>query len=493
MSASPPLHPPFAEALATLRYCLCHPAESSDASMHLDAWVHAVFVSWRRLHTAWIYGENGFMDDRKWMALESQIWGLLAQVNQDLVNDCCDKYNDLIAEALKCGINIELIEMESESESEEVPPPAPSPEAKIPTPPLLEPSLAPVPSPQDLILPMPHTPTPEPRGSTPVPPPPKKYKFGPRTINDGPGFGLRRKQVEVRVPRLPAGFHAPPPRIPLPPIHFPLPSPAPELSPAPPVASSSRLRNFIASDEEQASPSKSLRQALPSPPHLTRQQKQKGRAPDTPGSQLRGRPRKIKEETVAVIRKHGGLGEPIPKNAHPLSLEDLRPMGLLVPDQDFGEYVGCQGAFFKRELAGKIGHFMSVPCDTCSKAHAQCRSVQSGSAKCFRCTIHKHDCVVQNRSYVNTLEPVFVPETPLVTEIRLFLHCLRQEGRQMNDSDGNILSLFLANYLDNIELVSELFEKGVKESEELVDLEAQEVPSDEDPDAEEEDELQGDE
>ncbi|PBK81627.1 hypothetical protein ARMGADRAFT_1091123 [Armillaria gallica] len=344
------------------------------------------------------------------------------------------------------------------------PPPAPSPEAKIPTPPLPEPSPAPAPSPQDLIPPMPHTPTPEPRGSTPVPPPLKKYKFGPRTINDGPGFGLRRKQVEVRVPRLPAGFHAPLPHIPSPPIHFPSPSPAPESSPAPPVASSSRLRNFIASDEEQASPSKSLRQASPSPPRLTRQQKQKGRAPDTPGSQLRGRPHKIKEETVAVVRKHGGLGEPIPKNAHPLSLKDLCPMGLLVPDQDFGD-----------------------------KAHAQCHSIRSGSAKYFRCTIHKHDCVVQNRSYVNTLEPVFMPETPLVTEIWLFLHRLRQEGRQMNDSDGNIPSLFLANHLDNIELVSELFEKGVKESEELVDLEAQEVPSNEDPDAEEEDELQGDE
>ena len=77
------------------------------------------------------------------------------------------------------------------------------------------------------------------------------------------------------------------------------------------------------------------------------------------GSKLRSRPRKINEETVAVIRKCGGLGEPILKNAHSLSHEDLCPMGLLVPDQDFGEYVGCQGAFFKRELAGKIGHFVS--------------------------------------------------------------------------------------------------------------------------------------
>ncbi len=98
--SSDPIGPPFAEALATLRYCLLHPAESSDAAMHSDAWVRSVFVSWRRLHSAWIYGEEDFLGDRKWMALESQIWGLLAQVNQDLVNDFCDEYNDLVAEAV---------------------------------------------------------------------------------------------------------------------------------------------------------------------------------------------------------------------------------------------------------------------------------------------------------------------------------------------------------------------------------------------------------
>ncbi|PBK93333.1 hypothetical protein ARMGADRAFT_1029998 [Armillaria gallica] len=358
-SASPPLHPPFTEALATLHYCLLHPAESSDAAMHSNAW---------------IYSEEGFMDDRKWMVLESQIWGLLVQVNQDL---------------LKCSVNIEPIEMESESKSEEVPPSAQSPEPKIPTPlpPEQSPMPTPSPGPENLIPPMLHTPTPEPRSLTPVPPPPKKYKFGPKNIN--------------------------------------------------------------ASDEEQASPSKSLHQAPPCPPHLTHEQKQKGHIPATSGSKLCSCPHKIKEKTVAVVCKHGGLGEPILKNAYSLSLEDLCPIGLLVSDQDFRDYVGCQGAFFKRELASKVGHFMSVPCDACSK----------------------------NQSYVNTLEPVFVPET----------WC------QMNDSDGNIPSLFLANHLDNIKLVSELFEKGVKEGKELADLEAQEAPSKEDPDAEEEeDELQGD-
>ncbi|PBK89736.1 hypothetical protein ARMGADRAFT_1032841 [Armillaria gallica] len=201
----------------------------------------------------------------------------------------------------------------------------------------------------------------------------------------------------------------------------------------------------------------------------------------------------VKEETAVMVCKRRGLGEPILKNAFVMASEDLCPMGLLVLDQDFRDYIGCQGAFFKRELAGKVGHFMSVPCNACSKAHAQCHSVRSGSAKCFWCTIHKHDCIVKNQPYVNTLEPVFVPETSLFTEIQGFLKSLHQEGCQMNNSDGNIPSLFLASHLDNIELVSELFEKGVVEGEVLLDMEAEEAGSDEDLDAErEKDELQGD-
>ncbi len=74
---------------------------------------------------------------------------------------------------------------------------------------------------------------------------------------------------------------------------------------------------------------------------------------------LTGHPRKVKEETAVVVRKRGGLGEPVLKNARVVANEDLCPMGLLVPDQDFGDYIGCQGAFFKRELAGKVGHFVS--------------------------------------------------------------------------------------------------------------------------------------
>ncbi|KAK0214723.1 hypothetical protein EDD85DRAFT_798822 [Armillaria nabsnona] len=485
---------PFSEALTTLRYCLLYDAKSSDAAMHSDAWIRAVFVAWNCLHDGWLHDEEGFLEEQEWFDMEGQLWIMLGRLDYDRINDSCKEFNALAAEALKCGILIKPMEMESESDSEAVPPsaqnlespPLQNPESRLSTPPAPEPEAAPVPKlspgPQDMIPPMPHTLTPESESSLPVAPPPKKYKFGPQNINDGPSFGLRCKQVEIQVPLLPTEFHAPSARIPSP-------------SPSPPVASSSRLcKRVLSSDEEQASPSKFRRQA-PSPPHLTREQKQKGHAPAPLAPKtLTGRPRKVKEETAVVVCKRGGLGEPVPKNARVVASEDLCPMGLLVPDQDFGDYVGCQGAFFKRELAGKVGHFMSVPCNACSKAHAQCCSVRSGSAKCFRCTIHKHDCVVKNQPYVNTLEPVFVPETPLVTEIQGFLKRLCQEGRQMNNSDSNIPSLFLASHLDNIELVSELFKKGVVEGEVLLDMEAEEAGSDEDLDMErEEDELQSDE
>ncbi|PBK58303.1 hypothetical protein ARMSODRAFT_983958 [Armillaria solidipes] len=463
---------PFSEALTTLHFCLLHEAESSDAAMHSDAWVRSVYVAWNRLHLAWMHDEEGFMEEEEWFEWEGQLWMMLGRVNCDLVEDSCEEFNALVAEALKCGINIELIEMESSSQSEVAIPPPPPPVVRAPSPVQIpEPLPVPVPSPavQDLIPPMPHTPTPKPESSVPapLPPPPVKYKFGPKCINDGPGFGSRHKKVEVLVPRLTTEVRAP------------APSPTP-----PPIAGPSRLRKRVLSSDEDQAPSPKRPRQTQSPPRLTRAQKQKGRAVDNPESKLRtGRPRKVTDETVTIVRKRGGLGEPVPKNARIVANEDLRPMGLLIPDQDFGDYVGCQGAFFKRELAGKVGHFMSVACDSCSKANAQCRSVRSGSSKCFRCAIHKHDCVVKNRPYVNTLEPVFVPETPLVSEIRVLLKRLRQEGRQMNNTDDNIPSLFRANHLDNITLVSELFEQGVVEGEALVDLEAEEVPSDEDSDA----------
>ncbi len=37
------------------------------------------------------------MENRKWTVPESQIWVLLAQIKCELMNNSCDKFNDLVA------------------------------------------------------------------------------------------------------------------------------------------------------------------------------------------------------------------------------------------------------------------------------------------------------------------------------------------------------------------------------------------------------------
>ncbi|PBK89735.1 hypothetical protein ARMGADRAFT_1032840 [Armillaria gallica] len=159
---------PFSEALTTLRYCLLYDAESLDAAMHSDAWICAVFVSWNRLHNAWLHNEEGFLEEQEWFDMEGQLWIMLGHLHYDCINDSCKEFNALATEALKCDILIEPIEMESESESKAAPPsaqnpespPLQKPESRPLTPPAPEPVPELSPGPQDMIPPMPHTLTP---------------------------------------------------------------------------------------------------------------------------------------------------------------------------------------------------------------------------------------------------------------------------------------------------------------------------------------------
>ncbi len=91
---------PFSEALTTLRYCLLYDAKSSDVAMHSDAWVHAVFVAWNRLHDAWLHDEEGFLDEQEWFDMEGQLWLMLGRLDYDWVNDSCEEFNTLAAEAV---------------------------------------------------------------------------------------------------------------------------------------------------------------------------------------------------------------------------------------------------------------------------------------------------------------------------------------------------------------------------------------------------------
>ncbi|KAK0184540.1 hypothetical protein F5146DRAFT_1006528 [Armillaria mellea] len=187
--------------------------------------------------------------------------------------------------------------------------------------------------------------------------------------------------------------------------------------------------------------------------------KEKGKA----SQKLRtGHPQKLPEVNPCSTIKRGGYREPIPKNAHEIPHGDLMPLGLVVPDKDFRDFVGCQGTLFKWSVTHKVGHFV-----------CQCAVPKRIG------WIRQHKCLFNNEIVISTLEPVFVPTPSLVTEIHTLLLRLRKEAHQMNNTEDNIPSLFHASHLDAIVLVSLLFEKGIVGD--LVDLEAED---DEDLDAE---------
>ncbi|KAK0184538.1 hypothetical protein F5146DRAFT_1145387 [Armillaria mellea] len=199
------------------------------------------------------------------------------------------------------------------------------------------------------------------------------------------------------------------------------------------------------------------------------EQKGKGHALAPPSNILRtGRPRKVPEEKDAPVPRCSGYGEPIPKHAREVSNPVLLPISLLVPDQDFGDFIGCQGAYFKCSLGEKVGHFNQ--CDKCQTAGAQCRSVCTGFTKCFRCTLHRQACLVNKKAHVNTVQQVFLPEPALVNEIRVLLARLHQDGHRINSH----------NWKHSLP-----FPHKPSRLHRFVDLEAKEAPSDEDPDAEE--------
>ncbi|KAK0196462.1 hypothetical protein F5146DRAFT_1129232 [Armillaria mellea] len=414
---------PFADALQVFGYCISHPAESNDSAMHTDAWVWEAFVAWESLNHSWLMEELGFILDQVWADMQMYLWFAVDDLDQSQVRHSIWEFNFLVVEAFKSNVVIA---------------------------PLVLDMLSPMVQPSPLLLLTPHC-------------------VGPW--------------------RMPTDDHS-------------LPTASPDIrSPVTGPSQPMHVISAVEDDAEDLEPACKRLHHGPSPPHIPRGEKGKGRTVSAHKSlfyfplllkhaywfvlafqKLRTEcPQKLPEDTVHKPIKRSGFGEPIPCNVLEIPHRDLRPIGLVVPNKDFGDFVGCKGAFFKRSVAHKVGHFMSISCDSCKHASVQCRSVLTGSTKCFHCTIHKHECLFNNEIAASILEPVFVPKTPLVTEIRGLLPQLRHEACQMNNTEDNIPSLFRASHLDTIELVSSLFEKGVVEG--LVDLEAEEAEEDEDLDA----------
>ncbi|KAK0215019.1 hypothetical protein IW262DRAFT_1465814 [Armillaria fumosa] len=310
----------FHKAFHELQHCLAYEAESSDTAMHTSAWVRSVYVSWHCLQLAWLSEEEGFMDDKAWWGLEERLWVLLSSVDVDLVGNSHEEYEFLGNEATKSGIHIPSLPDSSVTHEFSVS------ESKV----IASLVLPSVPTGGEQII------------RTPL-------STGSPAFPDLPNFPVapsRRPQGESGSEfELPNSLHL---------------SPTDKYG-LQPVLSSSELRRRVRalSPEIDVSPSKRACTTKGK-----KDKKDQGGSKDASTPKKRGRPHKIRDEKP-VFKCRGGLGEPIPKNAMEVAESRLQPIGLLVPDKDFGDYVSCNGFYFMRPLGELVGHLMQKSCDAC--------------------------------------------------------------------------------------------------------------------------------
>ncbi len=67
----------------------------------------------------------------------------------------------------------------------------------------------------------------------------------------------------------------------------------------------------------------------------------------------------IVEKTTAKIP--GGFGEPVPTNLVPAEPQDLTPIGLVIVDVDYGNYVSSQGFLWRKDVAKHVAHVVVRP------------------------------------------------------------------------------------------------------------------------------------
>ncbi|KAK0447498.1 hypothetical protein EV421DRAFT_1733369 [Armillaria borealis] len=100
----------------------------------------------------------------------------------------------------------------------------------------------------------------------------------------------------------------------------------------------------------------------------------------------------IVEKTAAKIS--GGFGEPVSADLVPVEPQDLTPIGLVIVDVDYGNYVSSQGYLWRKDVAKHVAHVvLQNVCDNCTKAGTHCRVCRSYSGKCARCAVQRIPCV----------------------------------------------------------------------------------------------------
>ncbi|KAK0217809.1 hypothetical protein IW262DRAFT_1463078 [Armillaria fumosa] len=371
----------FHKALRELQHCLAYEAESSDAAMHTSAWVCSVYVSWHRLQLAWLSEEEGFMDDKAW-------WDV------DLVGNSREEYEFLGNEATKSGIHIpslpdssvthEFSVLESEVIASLVLPSVPTGGEQIICTPLStgSPAFPDLPN-------FPVAPSHRPQGESG-----SEFEL-PNSLCLSPTACMRcMASLQVNnTDRFQDKYSLQP------------------------VPSSSELWRRVQAllPEIDVSPSKCARTTKGK-----KDKKDQGGSKDAPAPKKRGRPCKIRDDKP-VFKCRGGLGEPIPKNAVEVAESRLQPIGLLVPDKDFGDY-------------------MQESCDAC----------------------HHHPCIVHHEdSYVNTVEQVFNPLTTLADSISHDLKVLLDDTNKLLDPSTSIKCSILHQHVQALWSLAELIEQGM--------------------------------
>ncbi|KAK0480410.1 hypothetical protein EDD18DRAFT_1363716 [Armillaria luteobubalina] len=240
---------------------------------------------------------------------------------------------------------------------------------------------------------------------------------------------------------------------------FPLPSMSPStnktsLRPSAPVAGPSNTRKWpLVSSGNGEGANKHTRVTLP--PCLTAAQKGKGRATSSGRiTTKQGRSRALTKQLCKTAVK-GGLGEPTPKDAVEVADPALMPLGLLIPDKDYGDFVGCDGHYFHREW---LNHAMLAP----------------------RPMLNAEQFDLAQESVL--ARQVFVPHPALVKDLRTRFAQVLDEAAWIADYQGKVPTALHHQHADNAEQLLGLFELGVKEWKDLANA------GDEDFEAEVEDE-----
>ncbi|KAK0468576.1 hypothetical protein IW261DRAFT_1573669 [Armillaria novae-zelandiae] len=415
------------EAAAFVSLCTDHLPGRSLSSLTTNTWIHCAFKCWSRLAQSFRCKDLVLSGPIEWLEFQLVLWAALQQIVVDDVRSSGEEYNFLVAEALKCRVAIDpipellLVQYAAEAAATSAP-------LSFGGSPLVPGCTS------DFTSPCPPSPTPFSLPPPAVSPPLATPSLG--TLKLAPPSSSSSPFNFVTLPSFPRPSHP------------------------------TTTCFFTASVDEDGA---NKRARLTSPPRLTVAQKGKGHVTSAAHiTTKQGRSLAVTKDVCKVTVK-GGLGEKTPEDVVEVEDPALMPLGLLVPDKDYGDFVGCDSHYFHRSL----GNLMVEPCDACSAAGAQCRTIRSGSGKCFRCAIHKHACLFHGERTVNKARQVSVPHPALIQDLRTHFAQALEESVQITNYQGKVPATLRCTHAENIENLSGLFELGIKEWKDLVDVDVE--------------------